>query len=37
MEGREGESFRTTFFDGCLSLKPTPSLALEAGEKSLRW
>ena len=32
-----GESFRTTFYDGYLSLKPSPSLTLEAGKKSLRW
>jgi hypothetical protein len=31
------ESFRTTFYDGYLSLKPSPSLTLEAGKKSLRW
>ncbi|MCA1747636.1 MAG: hypothetical protein LC655_08055, partial [Bacteroidales bacterium] len=32
-----GETFQTTFYDGYLSLKPSPSLALEAGKKSLRW
>jgi hypothetical protein len=32
-----GESFRTTFYDGYLSLKPSPSLTLEAGKISLRW
>jgi hypothetical protein len=32
-----GETFQTTFYDGYLSLKPSPSLTLEAGKKSLRW
>ena len=32
-----GETFQTTFYDAYLSLKPSPSLALEAGKKSLRW
>lgn len=32
-----GESFQTTFYDGYLSVKPSPTLALEAGKKSLRW
>ncbi|MBE0574718.1 MAG: hypothetical protein IH613_02370 [Desulfuromonadales bacterium] len=32
-----GETFRTTFYDGYFSLKPSPSLTLEAGKKSLRW
>jgi hypothetical protein len=32
-----GESFRTTFYDGYLSFKPSPTLAVEAGKKSLRW
>jgi hypothetical protein len=32
-----GETFQTTFYEGYLSLKPSPSLTLEAGKKSLRW
>jgi hypothetical protein len=32
-----GESLDITLYDGYLSLKPTPTLALEAGKKSLRW
>jgi hypothetical protein len=33
----QGESFITTIYDGYLSLKPSSSLTLEAGKKSLRW
>lgn len=32
-----GETFQTTFYDGYLSLKPSATLTLEAGKKSLRW
>jgi len=32
-----GETFQTTFYDAFLSLKPSPTLALEVGKKSLRW
>ncbi len=32
-----GESFKTSVYDGYLSLKPTPNLTLEVGKKSLRW
>ncbi|MFA5717898.1 MAG: hypothetical protein WC952_09330 [Desulfobulbaceae bacterium] len=32
-----GESVEAVFYDGYLSLKPSPSLVLEAGKKNLRW
>lgn len=32
-----GERFRTTVYEGYLSVKPSTSLALEAGKKTLRW
>ncbi len=32
-----GESFRTTVYDGYLSLKPSSSLTIDIGKKSLRW
>lgn len=32
-----GESFKTSVYDGYLTLKPSSSLTLEAGKKSLRW
>jgi hypothetical protein len=32
-----GEHFQTTVYEGYLSLKPSASLALEAGKKTLRW
>lgn len=32
-----GEEVRVTVYDGYLSVEPAPSLALEAGKKSLRW
>jgi hypothetical protein len=32
-----GETFQTTFYDAYLSFKPSPSLTLETGKKSLRW
>lgn len=33
----QGGSFRTTFYDGYLSLKPSSSLSFDLGKKSLRW
>ena len=32
-----GESFKTSVYDGYLALKPSSSLTLEVGKKSLRW
>lgn len=32
-----GESLEAVIYDGYLSLKPSPTMALEAGKKSLRW
>jgi len=32
-----GKSFRTTVYDGYLSLKPSSSLTIDIGKKSLRW
>lgn len=33
----QGNSWKTTLYEGYLSLKPSPALILDAGKKSLKW